>query len=533
VQTRRAAAPPPSGANPGANPCAQAFLEVSSRVAGKLAMAGAGWAMSYQHLAEHVHVLAGWLTRHGVGPGARVVLLLPHDRESVLTILAAAMTGASVVPMHQDSSAALVDHVVRDCLATHVVTGEAAPTPDWWRWRPKITAVHPVAGTGADDIAYIMYTSGTSGSPKGVAVASHTLHAHIARLTAFLGLTGDDVGLQFIAHHFDPSQQEIWTILLAGGTLVLRGAEPWTAAQFWRTLSAHGISVVTLPTAYWNIIATTVPAADAFPRRLRLLMIGGEALHTGTLPAWHSAAPDGVRLVNLYGPTEGVICCTAHVITGGALGGAGGGAPGDGGGGAARGALQDARTVPIGRALPGHRTELIGPDGERITGTGAEGELWISGLLADGYVSDPQNARFVRRGVHRWYRTGDRVRHLGGGCYEFVGRLDDEVKVRGHRISLTSLEQFAYQVGGVGQAAAVAVDDGLAGLTLRLYLEAAAGTPLPHDELRATVFEHVNAMVSPHVRPVACTVLRHLPMSPGGKVDRRKLAQSSRDHRPV
>ncbi|NUR87031.1 MAG: non-ribosomal peptide synthetase, partial [Nonomuraea sp.] len=260
------------------------------------------------------------------------------------------------------------------------------------------------------------------------------------------------------------------------------------------TLTDHldGVTVLDLPTAYWHHLVDEIDRI-AWPAGLRLVILGGEQVHEAAVTRWREHFGDRVRLVNTYGPTEATIIATAAELAG----------PG-------RTDATGAGRPPIGRPIGGTRILLLGPHGEPVP-PGSPGELCIGGAgLADGYLGRPELTaeRFPTLDGHRYYRTGDRARLRPDGQLDFLGRLDDQVKLRGFRIEPGEIEAH---LGGRG---AVAVH----GETLVGY------TAGPSAELAA----ELRAALPPHLVPAVWVELDALPLTPGGKLDRAALPAPER-----
>jgi amino acid adenylation domain-containing protein len=335
----------------------------------------------------------------------------------------------------------------------------------------------PHPGTTTTDAAYVIYTSGSTGTPKGVVVGHAALAARVTWMREAYRLRPTDRIVQFAALSFDTHAEEIFPALAAGARVDLL---PEGAV----TLPEHldGVTVLDLPTAYWHHLVEVIDGIP-WPDTLRLVVLGGEQVHESAVARWRERFGDRIRLVNTYGPTEATIICTADELTG----------------------EPTAGRPPIGRPVGGTRVLLLGPHGEPVP-PGAPGELCVGGAgLADGYLGRPELTaeRFPLLDGERYYRTGDRARLRPDGRLEFLGRLDDQVKLRGFRIEPGEIEAH---LGGRG---AVAVH----GETLVGYTVGEAGT-LP-DELRATL--------PPHLVPTAWVELDALPLTPSGKLDRSAL----------
>ncbi|MDG4864739.1 amino acid adenylation domain-containing protein, partial [Streptomyces sp. T-3] len=295
---------------------------------------------------------------------------------------------------------------------------------------PAAAGPEPAAAgpNGPQDTAYLMFTSGSTGRPKGVAVSHANLTSFLHALTGRLELGADARWLALTTTAFDISLLELLGPLVTGGTVVVAPASAQRdAVELAERLSADGITIAQATPAVWRLAL----AAGWRPREGFVLLSGGEALPPD-LADILARTPADVH--NLYGPTETTIwSCAAHVRTG--------------------------EPVTIGRPLPGTRV-LVADSALGPVPTGVCGELLIGGPgVAQGYLGDPERtaARFLpdpESPGERLYRTGDLVRMRSDGLIEFVGRADDQVKVRGHRIELGEIEAALHGLDGVRDAAA-------------------------------------------------------------------------------
>ncbi|MGW4640522.1 amino acid adenylation domain-containing protein [Sphaerisporangium sp. NPDC004334] len=469
--------------------------------------------VSYGELVGRANALAARLREAGVRPGDLVGVSMPRSVEAIVALVAVWTAGAAYVPLDPAypgerlelmASGAVVRHVVTpDGVTTreapvpppphrHAVPGgHGAPNPG------EHTAPDP-GGNGAPHghtapesagTAYVLYTSGSTGAPKAVAVGHRALDVRVGWMTRAYELGPGDRVVQFSSLGFDTHAEEVWPALATGATLVLLPDGPESLPDV--LARDPEISVLDLPTSYWHRLVEVLEEIR-WPSRLRLVILGGEQVAAPAAGAWLSRFGDAVRLVNTYGPTEATIIATWAELRDG-----------------------DHRP-PIGRPLSGTRVHVVADDLSLVP-TGVPGELCVGGDgLADGYLGLPEltRARFVPDPYGppgaRLYRTGDRARWRRDGTLEFLGRLDDQVKVRGHRVEPGEVEARLLLHPGVSQAAVVARDD-----TLVAYV---VGSAAP-DEVRA----HAARALPGHLVPGVVVPLDRLPLTPGGKVDARAL----------
>ncbi|WP_394425929.1 amino acid adenylation domain-containing protein [Streptomyces sp. SGAir0957] len=409
--------------------------------------AGAGdVSLTYAELSLAANRLAAHLRERGVGRGDRVVTSVAPGPAMVTAFLAVVRTGAAYVPVDPANPVERRRLIVRDSTARAVLTQGAAPE-EYAGLDTVVVDLDAEAGAiaarpaglpepvaGPDDAAYVCYTSGTTGTPKGV-VVPHRAVVDFARSYDYLRLDPTDVVAQAANPAFDAVTFEVWTTLAAGARLVGLAKETVVdPGRFEEAVAAYGVSTIFLTTALFNLIARERPAAFA---PLRTVLFGGEACDPRRVREVCAAGAPG-RLLHVYGPTETTTFATWHEVE----------VP-----------AEDARTIPIGRALGATVAVVVSPDGAPVA-PGATGELLLGGPgLATGYLDRPELTaeRFVEDtftgGGGRLYRTGDVVLLREDGALEFVGRVDNQIKLRGFRIELGEIEAQLTAHPGVAAAA--------------------------------------------------------------------------------
>ncbi len=470
-----------------------------------------GVVLSHGELLAQVQAMAGRLVAHGVRPGHRVALLLPREPRTVIALLSVLWAGACYVPLDPDGPATRRAMVLTDSQATLLLTlGALAATvvelnpelPILFlddkadRQPPPLTQA---ARMGPDALAYIIYTSGSTGQPNGVMVGRAALAHFVAGATARYQFSSADRMLQFSPLHFDASVEEIFLPLTNGATLVLRtDAMLDSMAGLMAACEAQAISVMDLPTAFWHEMAYSVAHGDAvLAPTVRLVIIGGEAALAERVSRWRRTVPDHVVLLNTYGPTETtVICTTATLSDPDALN-------------------HDGDAVPIGTPLPGVDIAVIGDE-----------LCVIGGALAHGYQGREELTaqRFVKLtmlpGQPRAYRTGDRVQLGQDGQLRYLGRLDDEFKLSGHRIDPAEVETALLSLAGIREAAVVGQVLPQGGKRLVAFLVSDQG--IEPATLRAALAERLPAPAVPSLY----VFMPRLPRNANNKIDRHAL----RDH---
>jgi amino acid adenylation domain-containing protein len=375
---------------------------------------------------------------------------------------------------------------------------------------------NPASGVIPDHLAYVIYTSGSTGKPKGVEIEHRSAVNYITAAADELGLGPSDRMLHFSSITFDSAVDEIFTPLVRGARLVLRPqAMLESAPQFLQICREWGITNLDLPTSYWHELTSDAYLDDlASCNQLRVVYFGGERALPERLRAWQKRMPKSVRLVNGYGPTESTVVATWYDLSVGSLRVKPGGSPGS-------------TEVPIGRPIPNVQAYVLDQHGNPSP-VGVPGELYLGGIgLARGYLGRPELTaeRFVpdpwsgQPGA-RLYRTGDRVRWREDGNLEFLGRLDEQVKVRGYRIEPGEIEAALAQHPAVTQAAVQPRDDAAGDSRLVAYVARSPGRTPSLEELR----DFLRHRLPSYMVPSTFVLLPSLPLTPSGKVDRRALA---------
>ncbi|MFF0064938.1 amino acid adenylation domain-containing protein [Streptomyces sp. NPDC005279] len=459
--------------------------------------------LTYEQLVASARALAAHLHDRGVRPGDRVALLMPRSARTVVAQLALWWAGAACVPLDPAHPRARTEAMLANAGATLTVgdskllesaalTGATLALHD----EPLLTGAGlPAARPGPDATALVLFTSGSTGLPKGVTVA----HGGIARLVTapqYATVTARDRVLFHSPTTFDASTFEVWSALANGAAVVVCTAERPSFEDLARQVERHGVTVAFFTTALFHQLAARRSRVFSV---LRTVVVGGEAMAAQHARAVLRAFP-WLELVNGYGPTETTTFATAHRVTD---------ADCDG-------------PVPIGRPIAGAVTHVLDGAGQPVA-PGEHGELWIGGSrLAGGYAGRPELTaeRFVdHASLGRLYRSGDLVSVRPDGVLAFHGRVDDQVKVRGFRIEPGEIEHILREQAEVDDAAVTVRRPAADDARLAAFVVAAPG-PVPRAEtLRARLAEQLPA----HLVPDELTLVERLPLTVSGKVDRRAL----------
>ncbi|HBL25588.1 MAG TPA: non-ribosomal peptide synthetase, partial [Acidobacteria bacterium] len=484
--------------------------------------------ITYAELAQQVHRLAHHLRGLGVRPEMPVALSLERSPAMITALFAILQAGGAYVPMDPGLPRERLDFLLADSGAPVLLTerrllgafGEAALAgvravclDEEGDRIAACSAEAPDEAPRFEGLAYVIYTSGSTGKPKGVMVAHRSLASYIAGDCLEYGIGAADRVLQFASISFDNSAEEIYPVLTTGGTLVLRSdAMMRSSAAFLAACRARRITLLTLPTAWWHVLAADLAEGLDWPPGLDRVIIGGERPLPERLEAWRRALGTRVHLWNTYGPTECTIGATLGDL-----------APW-------LGSSDGLREAPLGRPFAGYRAYVLDARQEPLP-VGLPGELCLGGagvargylgrpdLTAERFLPDPFAADLGEPGG-RLYRTGDLARHLSDGRLEHLGRLDHQVKVRGFRIELGEIEQALLAHPGVAQAVVVARSDRGSAHLVAWFVPAAGAAPSS-----AELSEHLRRTLPDYMVPSAFAALAELPLSPNRKVDRGALMQ--------
>ncbi|MFF8984826.1 amino acid adenylation domain-containing protein [Streptomyces globisporus] len=467
--------------------------------------------LSYAELDARAEALADGLYAHGVRPGDLVGLCLPRSTDLVAAMLAVLKADAVHVPLDPEHPADRRERTARDAGVRLTVEDPATLTGH----PPRPAAPRGEPGSPA----YVIHTSGSTGRPKGVVVPHANVTALVDAVREDFALSPDDTWTCFHSAAFDFSVWEIWGALLTGGRLVV--VDHWTTRSpedFHALLVRERVSVLSqTPSAFTQLAAADRAAPE--PVGIRLVVLGGEPLDARPLLDWFDRHPeDRCRLVNMYGITETTVHVTAATVT-------------------RRDALAGSRSV--GRPLPGWSVRVLDAHGRPVP-PGAPGEIVVGGagvalgylnrpaLTAEGFVPDPLDPA----GRRRLYRSGDLGRLLPDGTLEHLGRIDDQVKVRGFRIEPGEIRHVLLEDPAVS-AAAVTVTGGGAGDAAAVRIDAYVVPAPGAGEDPGPVRRRAARLLPPHMVPATVTALRALPLTANGKLDPAGLPAPGTRRDPV
>ncbi|PPV05158.1 non-ribosomal peptide synthetase [Xanthomonas bromi] len=458
--------------------------------------------LDYATLCELASRIAAQWVADGVGPGDVIAVALPRSEHLLVALLAVMWSGAAYLPLDPESPTARNRQMLNDSGAIGLVCEPALCERYllggmvWLDPRPAVLpeAIAPLATP--DGTAYVLYTSGSTGAPKGVEISHRNLFNFLHAMEHELALRPRDRVLAVTTITFDIAGLELYLPLLVGARVVIAPAgishDPRSLS---RLIADERISLVQATPSLWRILLAN---EDLVLDRIHAL-IGGEALAPELATQLLSRVG---RLTQLYGPTETTIWSTIMPLQ-----------------------LTDAAAPPIGRPLLNTRVYVLDAQRQPLP-TGAIGELYIGGAgVAKGYRGKHQltSERFVPDPFaddgSSMYRTGDRVRQRPDGLLEFIGRADAQLKIRGHRVEPAEIENALLLHSQVEQAVVVGHSDGDHALQLLAYVVGKHGDTLSIELLRTHLQQHLPASMI----PTQWVMLQALPLTPNGKLDRRAL----------
>jgi amino acid adenylation domain-containing protein len=500
---------------------ADIFQEVARQQEGTIALVAGESQISYAAVDSRANAVAAKLRRAGVSKGDRVPLLLPRGVRFIACALGVMKCGAAYVPLDPSYPPERLRRMLEG-LGARVGIGRAessidSGTVNWLdaSLADELSSIPaPPCQVGPEDPAYVMFTSGSTGQPKGVEVP----HRAIVRLIFaqdFARMGPAETWLHMAPVSFDASTLEIWAPLLHGGRCVILEEEIPTPKLIDEVIRRQSVTSAWITSSLFNVIVDEAPSCLS---GLTQIFIGGEALSPSHVRRALDYLP-GVRLVNGYGPTENTTFTCFHLIR--------------------REDVDSGCSIPIGRPIANTTVHVVDPDG-RLAPVGVPGELLAGGDgVALGYIGQPEMTEqsflpdtFSRQPGARLYRSGDRVRWRPDGVLEFFGRFDNQVKIRGHRVEPDEVAVCLAEHHSVRQAVVVLQQTAVPATQL-------VACVVPRNEdysgpaLRRLLTHHVSERLPLYMVPAKFIFLPELPLTPNGKLDLAALQDTKRDSIPT
>jgi pristinamycin I synthase-3/4 len=469
--------------------------------------------LTYRELDAVATRFAADLAARGVGLETPVAVAMERTIDLVVALVAILKAGGHYVPLPAGVPVARASAVVEDSGAALLLVDPATATAELRdmaaaRGLAVLDATAPDGGDASwagparhpENLVYVMYTSGSSGVPKGVAVTDRDVATLVA--DGCWGVGPGDRTLFHAPHAFDASVYDLWVPLLNGGEVVVAPPGELDMLAIGKLIADHAVTTVHVTAGLFRIMAEECP--DAFAG-VREVLSGGDVVSPSAVRRLLDAVP-GVRVRHLYGPTETTLCVTQHLV-------------------AADG--EPEHWVPLGAPLDGTRLYVL-DDRLRPVPPCVDGELYIGGAgLARGYLNRPGRTaeRFVADPFgppgSLMYRTGDVVRRTGDGQLRFLGRGDTQVKINGFRVEPEEIEAVLAGRPDVAQAVVVARDDGRGSTRLLAYVVPAPGHRPEVAELR----RHLGESLPSYMLPAGLMTIGALPLTSNAKVDRSALPE--------
>lgn len=490
--------------------------------------------ITYGELNRQSNQLANQLRGFGVGPETLIGICMERSIQMIVGVLGILKAGGAYVPLDPDYPKERLKLMLSDTNLAVVLTQEklrkSLPSHDARvicldtnrDSMAEYNAENPKRIATANNLAYVIYTSGSTGKPKGVMVEHASLVNYIANAGLEFGVGHGDRVLQFASLSFDTSLEEIFTCLTRGAKLVLRTEEMLASIEgFLEKCREWAITVIDLPTAFWHELVRAIAGAEnevELPPSLRLVIIGGEAALPEHLAAWQKQFGSEVRLVNTYGPTEATIVATVWEPQASTTGD------------------DPLRETPIGRPVKNVKALILDAFAQPVP-AGVTGELHIGGqalargylnrqeLTAEKFIADP----FSEQESARLYKTGDLARVLPDGNIQYVGRTDNQVKLRGFRVELGEIEAALNEHPSVSESAVIAREDSQGDRRIVAYVIDSYSQKTDAAELRSFLSEKLPAFMLPS----AFVRLDKLPLTVSGKIDRETLPAPDEMEKPA
>lgn len=468
---------------------------------------GASFSWSYEELLGRTEAMRREIVAHHLPAHSRIALDLPRSPESVAAILAILGAGHTYVPLSRTLPPLLVAHVMKDSGAAAVFSSDgltplgSAADSEAWDVSPQGLLDDPAVS----QVAYIIYTSGSFGRPKGVPVTHRSVLAMLAATLPLVcdGLADGQVWSAIHSLNFDFSVWEILGALASGAVLdIVPESVSSSPDRLFGYLASNRVTFLSVvPSVFRHLVEVglrnSVELVD-----LETILFGGENVHRDSALAWFEFSQNPIRYINMYGLTEGTVHATFRRLF--------------------ESDLRAEGPIPIGWPLPGFDFRV---EPAPISGLGKDiGELWLSGpQVSAGYWNLPRETeqRFVTDSSgRRWYRTGDLVAHRMDAELMYVSRCDRQVQVRGHRIELEQVEVVTRRIQGVQAAVALAVPNPRGDLTLVVCVELRSGCSLTGREIRS----QFGSILPAYMVPTRVAVVPEIPRLTSGKPNQSEVA---------
>ena len=510
----------PTQSNPEHVTLSQQFSAVVEQYQTHIALLSPEQQLTYQQLNQQANQVAAQLHQLEIDiqPGQLIGLHFELSVEAIIGLWGIIKAGGAFVPLDPAYPPDRLQHILNDTQLSVILTTKAgadrlpvhhaklifldelpisAPTVHSYDNQPP--------NSGAN-LACCLYTSGSTGQPKGVLLEHQALVKQFVNLQHHYQLTPDDRVLQFaLLTHIAGVEQAIMA-LLSGAALVIPGQKLWTASEFLPKVKQYGLTMVDLPASYYQTLAQEWATSHLTVQNtpLRLLIVGGEVTSAEGAALWSKMAASQVRFLNVYGMTE--VSGTATLFE----------VPSD--------FKQDWQSLPIGQPLPNRRVYIVDEQGELVQNSNESGELCIGGeSLARGYLNQPALSaeKFVPNpfGDGKIYKTGDVGRFLPDHILQYIGRKDHQVQIRGFRVELGEVETALRSHSVVKETAVLAQGEGANKQLVAYIIPEQPAIRIDRAQLR----QDIAAKLPDYMVPQHYLFLETFPLTANGKIDRQAL----------
>jgi amino acid adenylation domain-containing protein len=477
-----------------------------------------GRRLTYRQLDQMANSLAHLLTQRDIGPGCFVPMLIDRGFEVLVSMLAIMKAGAAFVPLDIYWPPTRLREVIdeigcrvmlvddkgqRQQGLSEVVSGnsilvEASTTPHMQqRVSADISSQSPI---------YVIYTSGSTGKAKGVVIGHRGITNRLEWMKEYFGEEAAQSVLQTTRHVYDSAVWQLFWPLMNGGKTVIPSAGRELSAEYLTGLiERERVTITDFVPSVFNTLVPEVVGSNEMKGRmktLRSVIIGGEEISVATTYRYKQEYP-GTKVVNLYGPTEASIGCISHVVTG-----------------------EEGAVIPIGRPISNVQIVIV-DEQKRVVPPEVVGEIYIAGVcVGQGYFKDEEKTRAAfldnwipEIGYDKLYKTGDLARWNNNGEIEYVGRIDEQVKIRGHRIELGEIRSVLSDHPGVAECVVIAGGEPDEKRLAAYFVSKKTGARISPNSLRIFLRDRLPE----YMVPASFVELEALPLTAGGKVDRQVL----------
>ena len=453
--------------------------------------------VSYKILRTYALSAANYMAQQGVKKGDKVAVILPRGIGQIAALLGILAVGAVYVPISIKQPMARLEKIIKNVKPTIVLQDE------------NFLNEKPWDGDIEDDpeaSAYIIYTSGSSGNPKGVDMSHAAAMNTIEVVLRMWNIGAGDSILNISSFDFDLSVFDIFGLLSAGGTVVLVDEKDYRDPEVWeKLLKNHGITIWNSAPALLDMLLTLKKNNCHF-EKLRLALVSGDWIPLYLPKAWYEVAAEGSQFVAMGGATEGGIWSNYYCVSE---------------------VDKSWKSIPYGQALPEQTYRIVNENLEECE-VNVPGELLIGGgSLANGYINDEKltNRKFIIDKGERWYKTGDCGMYGENRIIEFLGRMEDtQVKIKGHRIELGEIENILKEFPGVKEAVVVTQGDN--------YHKELAAFYSGHGVIKSNMEHYLELHLPEYSIPNSIIQIDSFPLSENGKVDRKKLKEYKKVDNP-